>query len=388
MPAKCTRPLAVTIARTVISLRVSVPVLSDAITVAAPRVSTAESLRTIALRRAMRRTPTASTAVTMAGIFGTAATPSATPSSRTSVSASRPRTRCTSTMVPIIAMAMQTTTAPSTLPTWSSSRCSGVVSFAVDPSIPATRPISVRIPVATTTARPRPYVTVVPLNSMSTRSASAVSVGSASTHLSMGTLSPVSEASAARSAVDSITRASAGTVSPSSSSRTSPTTSSRAGMRRRSPSRTTVASAADIERRAATACSARDSCTKPSVALRSTIAMMAIASYGRAASRSAIQSESEIAVAARSSRTSTLRNCARKRRHAGIGGSAASSFGPSRAKSRCASASASPRAPSESSIASTARAGRACHSPAASSEGAAVDCGDSVGGLGIVVTPA
>ena len=46
-----------TIARTVISLRVSVPVLSEQITVAAPSVSTAGSLRTMALAAAMRRTP-------------------------------------------------------------------------------------------------------------------------------------------------------------------------------------------------------------------------------------------------------------------------------------------------------------------------------------------
>ena len=45
------------IARTVISLRVSVPVLSEQITVAAPSVSTAGSLRTMALAAAMRRTP-------------------------------------------------------------------------------------------------------------------------------------------------------------------------------------------------------------------------------------------------------------------------------------------------------------------------------------------
>ena len=53
----CTRPLAVTTTRTVISFFVSVPVLSEAITLAEPSVSTAARCRTIALRRAMRCTP-------------------------------------------------------------------------------------------------------------------------------------------------------------------------------------------------------------------------------------------------------------------------------------------------------------------------------------------
>ena len=64
VPVRSTRPLAVTTVRTVISFLVSVPVLSEAITVAEPSVSTAGSLRTIAWRRAIRCTPSASTAVT------------------------------------------------------------------------------------------------------------------------------------------------------------------------------------------------------------------------------------------------------------------------------------------------------------------------------------
>ena len=75
-----TRPLAVTTMRTVISFFVSVPVLSDAMTLAEPSVSTAARCRTMALRCAMRCTPIESTAVTTAGSpSGTAATASATP---------------------------------------------------------------------------------------------------------------------------------------------------------------------------------------------------------------------------------------------------------------------------------------------------------------------
>ena len=67
MPLKFTRPLAVTTARTVISFLVSVPVLSEAMTLAEPSVSTAARWRTMALRFAMRCTPRARTAVTTAG---------------------------------------------------------------------------------------------------------------------------------------------------------------------------------------------------------------------------------------------------------------------------------------------------------------------------------
>ena len=86
-----TRPLAVTTARTVISFFVSVPVLSEAMTLAEPSVSTAARWRTIALRFAMRCTPSASTAVTTAGKpSGTAATASATPRMSTSKIAAEP----------------------------------------------------------------------------------------------------------------------------------------------------------------------------------------------------------------------------------------------------------------------------------------------------------
>ena len=68
----------------VISDRVRVPVLSEAITEAEPRVSTEERFLTMALRPAIRWTPIASTTESTAGRpSGTAATASETPSSRT-----------------------------------------------------------------------------------------------------------------------------------------------------------------------------------------------------------------------------------------------------------------------------------------------------------------
>ena len=126
---RLTRPLAVATTRTVISFLVSVPVLSEAMTLAEPSVSTAARWRTMAFRFAMRCTPSESTAVTMAGKpSGTAATASATPRMSTSKMAEKPRTSSTRTMVAIITTAITTTTTPSSLPTRSSSFCSGVSS--------------------------------------------------------------------------------------------------------------------------------------------------------------------------------------------------------------------------------------------------------------------
>ena len=79
-----TSPEAVTTFSIVISFLVSVPVLSEQITDAEPSVSTDESLFTIARRRAMRCTPSASTTDRIAGSpSGTAATASETPTSST-----------------------------------------------------------------------------------------------------------------------------------------------------------------------------------------------------------------------------------------------------------------------------------------------------------------
>ncbi len=157
------RPDAVTSARTVISFCVSVPVLSLAITVAEPSVSTADSRRTMALRRAIRCMPSDSTTVvTAASPSGTAETASETVYSSTPTSTAVVMSRCISRIVAPTTMAMTMTMAPRILPRRSSSRCSGVGSGSVACSRPAMRPNSVCMPVATTTARPRPYTAAVP----------------------------------------------------------------------------------------------------------------------------------------------------------------------------------------------------------------------------------
>ena len=134
-------------------------------------------------------------------------------------------------------IAVTTTTAiaitaiPSMRPIRSTSRCSGVLCASTRPSRRATLPISVAIPVAVTTARPRPRATAVPLKTMFTRSPSADLAATASTSFRTASLSPVSDASATVSDAASTSRPSAATASPSASSSTSPGTTSAAGIR-------------------------------------------------------------------------------------------------------------------------------------------------------------
>ena len=122
-------------------------------------------------------------------------------------------------------------------------------------------PISVDMPVAVTTARPRPRVTAVPSKTMFTRSPTPAGASSGATLFSTGSLSPVSDASATVRAAASTSRASALTASPSARTSRSPGTTSAAGIRLSLPSRTTPAVGAAIRCNAATACSARASCT-------------------------------------------------------------------------------------------------------------------------------
>ncbi len=197
MPPSVTLPLAVTTIRTVISFLVRVPVLSDAMTFAEPSVSTAARCRTMAFRPAMRCTPSDKTAVTTAGKpSGTAATASATPRINTSKMAVKPLTSSTTMIVTIITMAMMMTMTPSSFPVRSSSFCRGVVSGDALLSIPAMRPISVSIPVATTTARPCPYVAAVPLKIILCRSPREASFCMGAASFGTGKLSPVNAASA------------------------------------------------------------------------------------------------------------------------------------------------------------------------------------------------
>ncbi len=137
---------------------VSVPVLSEQMTDVHPSVSTAGSLRIRALRLTIRCTPIASEIVTTAGsASGTAATPRAMPKMNISMngwprSSPRPTMMATTTSVALA----------SVLPTRSRLSWSGVRPVSTVCSMRAMAPNSVFIPVAVTTARPRPYVAAVP----------------------------------------------------------------------------------------------------------------------------------------------------------------------------------------------------------------------------------
>ena len=120
-------PEGVTIRSIVISLRVSVPVLSEQIADAEPSVSTDDSRLTIARRRAMRCTPRARTTESTAGSpSGTAATASDTPTRSTSTTSLAVSMSDVSMIAPMTTTAMMITAMPSIRPTRSTSRCSGV----------------------------------------------------------------------------------------------------------------------------------------------------------------------------------------------------------------------------------------------------------------------
>ena len=178
---------------TSIRFSVRVPVLSEQMTVTEPSVSTAGSLRTSALRRAMRRAPSASATVTTAGRpSGMAATARLT-ATRNIVSGDSPRA------TPAAKTSAQTTKASpaSALPSVERRFWSGVWPPACSWRSSATRPRAVDIPVVTTMPRPRPYTTAVPLKATLRRSARTPSgtSGSASVDFSAGSDSPVSAAS-------------------------------------------------------------------------------------------------------------------------------------------------------------------------------------------------
>ena len=163
---------AVNSSTTVILFWVRVPVLSEQIIWVQPRVSTAVSLRMRACLFDMAVTPMERIIVTTAGSpSGMAATARAMAAMKvfSPVSPSTfheklwPEIRNDST-IPIMNTAMQIPIT-SFVRNFESSDiffCSGVCSFSASLSASAILPISVSMPVAVTTALPRPYTTVEP----------------------------------------------------------------------------------------------------------------------------------------------------------------------------------------------------------------------------------
>ncbi len=234
---------------------VSVPVLSVQITVADPSASTLGRCRMSTLRLAIRCDAIASASVTVGNSpSGTLATRMPIPKRKLSqkgIFSARPITKNpTPSAVATIASVRESRT----ISRWSGERgCPApCVSVAIFPS-------SVRMPIATTTARPRPETTCVPAKIMFVAWAGSTAALSFASR-SRGAVSPVIAASTTRMWWASTSRASAGTSSPSATRITSPGTSSSAGSDCSCPPRTTFTLRGNRRDSSRSACSAFASC--------------------------------------------------------------------------------------------------------------------------------
>ncbi len=275
------------------------PVLSEQITVAHPKVSTAGSLRIIALRRIILCTPIARAIVTIAGRpSGIAATARLTAEKNMSRNDSPRR-------IPIRPTSKQSTphTSTSHFPSCVRRFCNGVSPGSAAEIIPAILPNSVVVPVSVTITDARPLVTKVPANTRLRKSPSACFPWLiTASFFTTGSDSPVSGDSSTSKELHLAMRASAQMRSPLSRSSKSPGTTSLAGITLICRSRITFACGAVKSLKAASDFSARYSCAKPSNAFIITMAKIA-----RASLRS--PSSHEMAVAA--NKTSTIKsvNC-------------------------------------------------------------------------------
>ncbi len=323
-------PPGVQIRSTVILFWVRVPVLSDAMTVVEPSVSTDGSVRTMAFRWAIRETPTLRATVrTMGSDSGIDATASATDvrnMSERSLPSRMPATNtkltAPSTMSPILRSSLWVSICSGPLPAgpWTSALIS---------------PSSVRAPLAVTTPMPRPLVTNVPLNPMLARSAAVASAATGSLVFSVATDSPVSIDSSTLRLFVSISRISAGRRSPLSMRTMSPGTTSGAGMTRSRPSRRTRQSSIDIDCSACTSASALRSCQNPRAALSDRINRMATASTTCCWIAETIAATSRIAITG-------PRNWRRSTFHQGAALEKSSSFRPNEVNREAASSALSP----------------------------------------------
>ena len=177
---------------TVILFCVSVPVLSEHITVLLPNVSTAGSFFTIAFFFTIFCTPIANTIVDTAtkpsGITATASDTAVMNIFIMSFPCSNPITNITAHIA--------NATIPNVFPKLFSLCCNGVSCFSVSFIIPAIFPTSVFIPVSTTIAFPLPYVIKLDENNILVLSPIPTSCSVISfDFFSTGTDSPVNDAS-------------------------------------------------------------------------------------------------------------------------------------------------------------------------------------------------
>ena len=245
-----------------IRLVVSVPVLSTHSTVAAPSISSAGTRRVSTRRCPIRQAPRLRKIVSTTGSSsGSSAMAVVTPTSRPLSQSSRvdAYTTATSRLSAAPAIATRRTTR-------AVSRCTRVGSGTRCSSALPMRPSSVRMPVASTRARPLPCTTIVPENSHGRSSPPGAPMrapdSSATGALRTVTDSPVRRDSSTVTFMPDNSMASAGTRSPSASSIRSPGTTSRPATRTRRPSRITSARGLDRSRNASSARSVRRCCTR------------------------------------------------------------------------------------------------------------------------------
>ena len=246
---------------TAMRLRVSVPVLSTASTVIAPRASTAAMRRVSTFFWAMRQAPSARNTVRTTGISsGSMAMARAMPDSRLSSSGLPSHHQPSSTCAPASARAAT----PRVRTSRREPCCSAEDGSTVAARSAPMRPMAVRPAVALTRARPTPRVTTVLAN----RTCSGAGAGGrapppspGSGSLATGTDSPVSSDSFTSSRPESST-ASAAMRSPSCSTSRSPQTTSRPAMRCSCPSRSTRARGAERSRSDSRARCVLRSCTR------------------------------------------------------------------------------------------------------------------------------
>ena len=333
----------------VIAFMVSVPVLSELMTVVPPRVSTSDSDLTTALDSASRRAPDDSMACTNVGNPVGMEAIAVEMHSSTSVVVSWPRTRPKMAMIATATKAIR----PNTLVMPSSSCCSGERDRLVAFTMPAIRPISVALPVAVTTNAVVPRVTWVFWNTRFVRSPSATSPsGNVPASLGTGALSPVSAASCTSSVAEETIRPSAGTTSPASIRTMSPGTSLVDSSSAIWPERRTRACGTCSFASASTLARALSSWLVPITTLNntspSTTSAVAIWTIAKLAATT-ISSMMFIGLTSWPHATA----------HTLGGGSAGSSFGPYSASRRSTSAAASPSSVSTPSCAVTSCAGSA-----------------------------
>ena len=296
---------------------VSVPVLSVQSTSIEPRSWIALWRLTIICRRAMRSAPRASVTDTIIGSSsGVRPTASAIANRKDSSHGLCMKTLTSSTNSTISTVSRMISMPKRRVP------ISNAVGSAGRLTLSAMSPIAVAVPVRTTRMLALPLTTEEPMKTaLVAPSRSVASASGRAACFSTGYGSPVSSAWLTKKSRVTSTTPSAGVRSPAASSTRSPGTSCATGSSWRCPSRTTLALTVTDWRSLSAAALARDSCTKSSVTLSSTMTAMIAKSVVAPLSADTPLAPSRIS-------TSGLRKCDRNSSQGGVRRCSTKWFGP------------------------------------------------------------